>query len=377
MIKLGLSALLQEKTHLIKGRAIGLITNATGVDEELQDNVSLFAADSRFNLTALFGPEHGLWGALQDALPVSFAIDARTKIPVYSLYGENRKPTSEMLEDIDVLIFDIQDVGARFYTFISTMILAMESAAQCGVAFIVLDRPNPINGIVVEGNVLDPKFSSFVGKYQLPVRHGLTVGELACLFKAELNLDLELEVVRMQGWRRDMWYDDTGLHWVLPSPNMPTLTTAALYPGMCFIEGTNISEGRGTTKPFELLGAPWIDAPQFASELNRVKLPGVKFRPAFFTPTFAKYKGELCPGVQAHLLDRNLLKPVETGLRIIQKTKVLYPTDFHWRSSFDRLAGSDQTRLKLSAGMDVTELVNSWETELSAFKEKRLRYLIY
>jgi len=377
MVKLGLSTLLQEKTNIIKGRAIGLITNATGVDEKLRDNVSLFAADSRFNLTALFAPEHGLWGAVQDALLVSFAIDELTKVPIYSLYGENRKPTSEMLEDIDVLIFDIQDVGVRFYTFISTMMLAMESATQCGVAFIVLDRPNPINGIAVEGNVLDPKFSSFVGKHPLPVRHGLTVGELALLFKAELKLDLELEVVRMRGWRRDMWYDDTGLHWILPSPNMPTLTTATLYPGTCFIEGTNISEGRGTTKPFELLGAPWVDSHQFATELNDLKLPGVKFRPASFTPTFSKYNGELCQGIQAHLLDRNLLKPVEVGLRIVQKSRELYPEYFQWRSSFDLLAGSDQIRQKLSEGVDVGEIVDSWETELSTLKEKRLEYLFY
>jgi len=377
MIKLGLSTLLQEKTHLIENRSIGLITNATGVDEGLRDNVSLLAADSRFNLTALFAPEHGLWGAVQDALPVSFAIDERTKVPVYSLYGENRKPTSEMLEDIDILIFDIQDVGSRFYTFISTMMLAMESATQCGVAFIVLDRPNPINGVAVEGNILDPKFASFVGKHPLPVRHGLTVGELALLLSAELKLDLELEVVRIQGFCRDMWYDDTGLHWVLPSPNMPTLTTATLYPGTCFIEGTNISEGRGTTKPFELLGAPWIDAHQFSAELNSLKLPGVKFRPASFTPTFSKYKGELCLGIQTHLLDRNLLKPVEVGLRIIQKAQELYPKHFQWRSSFDLLAGCDQIRKKMSAGIDVGELLNSWEAELSAFMEKRLEYLIY
>ncbi len=377
MIKLGISMLLQDKTYLIKNRSIGLITNATGVDEGLRANASLLAADSRFKLTALFAPEHGLWGAVQDALPVSFAIDEQTKVPVYSLYGETKKPTSEMLEDIDVLIFDIQDVGSRFYTFISTMMLAMESAAQCGVAFIVLDRPNPINGVAVEGKVLDPTFSSFVGKHPLPVRYGLTVGELALLFSAELKLDLELEVVKMLGWRRDMWYDDTGLHWVLPSPNMPTPTTATLYPGTCFIEGTNISEGRGTTKPFELLGAPWIDAYQFAVELNRLKLPGVKFRPASFTPTFSKYKGEFCQGIQTHLLDRNLLKPVEVGLRIIQKAQELYPEDFHWRNSFDLLAGSDQIRKELSAGMDVGELVNSWEAELSAFMERRLEYLIY
>lgn len=378
MIKLGLTTLLQEKAELIKGRSIGLITNATGVDEELRDNVSLLWTDSRFDLKALFAPEHGFWGAVQDALSISSAIDDRTKTPVYSLYGENRKPTSDMLENIDVLTFDIQDVGSRFYTFISTMLLSMESAAQCGVTFIVLDRPNPINGIAVEGNVLAPKFSSFVGKHPLPVRHGLTVGELARLFKAELKLDLELEVVKMQGWRRNMWYDNTGLQWVLPSPNMPTLTTATLYPGTCFIEGTNISEGRGTTKPFELIGAPWISAYQFADELNSLELPGVKFRPAFFTPAFSKYKGELCQGIQVHLLDRDLLQPVETGLRIIQKALELYPEDFQWRRSFfDLLAGNDEVRKKLSGGMDVGELVNSWAPKLSAFKEKRLEYLIY
>jgi len=369
--------LLQEKADLIKNRTIGLITNATGVDEELRDNVSLLAADGRFNLRAFFAPEHGFFGAAEDGLNVSFTVHERTKTPVYSLYGETRKPTSEMLKDIDVLIFDIQDVGARFYTFISTMMLAMESAQQYGVDFIVLDRPNPINGIAVEGNILNTKFSSFVGKHPLPVRHGLTIGELALLFKAELKLDLELQVVKMQGWRRDMWYDDTGLQWLLPSPNMPTLNTATLYPGTCFIEGTNISEGRGTTKPFELLGAPWIDAHQFADELNGLKLPGVKFRPAFFTPMFSKYKGEFCQGVQVHLLNRNVLKPVQVGLEIISMAWKLYPKDFQWRDYFDLLAGSDQTRQKLSAGIDVEKLVNSWEAKLSVFMEKRQRYLIY
>lgn len=377
MIKLGLSVLLQKKVNLIKNRSIGLITNATGVDEELRDNVSLLAADNRFNLRAFFAPEHGFFGAAEDGLSVSSTIDERTKIPVYSLYGETKKPTPEMLADIDVLIFDIQDVGVRFYTFISTMMLAMEAAEQCGIYFIVLDRPNPINGVAVEGNILNTKFSSFVGKHPLPVRHGLTIGELALLFKAELKLDLELAVVKMQGWRRDMWYDDTGLQWVLTSPNMPTLTTAMLYPGTCFIEGTNISEGRGTTKPFELLGAPWIDAHQFADELNGLKLPGVKFRPAFFTPAFSKYKGEFCQGIQVHLLDRNPLKPVQVGLEIISKARELYPKDFQWRSYFDLLAGSDGIRKNLSAGMDVGELVNSWESELSVFMEKRLKYLIY
>lgn len=383
MIRSGLTTLLQEKAKLIKNRSIGLITNPTGVDEELRDNVSLFAADTRFDLAALFAPEHGFWGAAQDVLSISSFVDERTKTPVYSLYGENRKPTPEMLENIDALIFDIQDVGSRFYTFISTMKLAMESAAQHGVIFIVLDRPNPINGVAVEGNILNPKFSSFVGAHPLPVRHGLTIGELALLFKSELKLDLELKVVKMQGWCRDMWYDDTGLHWILPSPNMPTLTTATLYPGTCFIEGTNISEGRGTTKPFELLGAPWMDAHQLADELNSLRLPGIKFRPVSFTPTFSKYRDELCQGIQAHLLDREIFKPVETGLMVIQKAQQLYPENFGWKRSFDLLAGGDEIRRKLSGDQACRRwrghqrVASRWRAELSAFKEKRREYLIY
>jgi len=234
MIKLGLSSLLQEKANLIQNRSIGIITNATGVDEGLRDNVSLLADFSRVNLRALFAPEHGFWGATKDGLPVSFTINERTKTPIYSLYGETTKPTDEMLGGIDALIFDIQDVGARFYTFISTMILAMEAAGECGVDFIVLDRPNPINGIAVEGNILNEKFASFVGKHPLPVRHGLTIGELALLFKDELKLDLNLEVVRMQGWRREMWYDDTGLQWVLPSPTHAHLDDGNVVSGDVF-----------------------------------------------------------------------------------------------------------------------------------------------
>lgn len=380
MIKLGLSVLLQNQTHLIEGRSIGLITNAAGVDEQLRDNVSLFANDSRFRLAALFAPEHGLWATAQDGVHISHTMDGQ--VPIYSLYGDTRKPTAEMLKDIDVLLFDLQGVGVRFYTYVSTLALAMEAAAAQGISFLVLDRPNPINGLAVEGNVLDSRFTSFVGIHPMPIRHGMTVGELARFLKTDLQLDIHLEVVAMQGWRREMWYDDTGLFWVPPSPNMPTLTTAILYPGTCFIEGVNLSEGRGTTKPFELIGAPWIDAYKLADALNSLELAGIYFRPVRFTPVSSKYASELCQGVQAHVLDRNRLKPIEIGLQLIHTTLKLYPDEFQWRRSgtryfFDLLAGTDEIRKHLSAGDDVSELMASWEPAVTEFQEKRAGFLLY
>ena len=381
MIELGLSALLRERFDLIQGKSVGLVTNPTGVDENLQDNISLFLKHPEIHLKAVFAPEHGLWAAVQDAIAVSSIEADGAKIPVYSLYGNTRKPTDNMLAEIDVLIFDIQDVGARFYTFVSTMAMAMESCAHSGVAFIVLDRPNPINGLVVEGGVLDLNFRSFIGYLPIPIRHGMTIGELARFYNMEFAIDSKLDVVKMGGWHRDMWFDDTGLQWIMPSPNMPTLNTAIVYPGTCLFEGTNISEGRGTTRPFEFIGAPWIDAHQLTNRLNKMPLDGVKFRPARFIPTFSKYKGQTCEGVQLHILDRQKFAPVRTALTMIDVIRGMYPDEFEWlgskRKPFDLLTGTDKVRRLLTEDVPIDSIIASWQDELHTFCETRQKYLLY
>ncbi len=381
MVKPGLSVLLEQKLELIEGRSVGLITNATGVNEKLEDNISLFCRNPEIDLRAIFSPEHGLWGAAQDAVRVSSCQYEGARIPVYSLYGAVRKPTREMLEGIDVLMFDIQDIGARFYTYISTMAMAMEACAEHNLRFLVLDRPNPISGAAVEGNILDMEFRSFVGYLPIPVRHGMTAGELARFFNDQFQIGARLGVATMTGWQRNMWYDDTVLQWVMPSPNMPTLDTATVYPGACLFEGTNVSEGRGTTRPFEIIGAPWIDARRLADELNGLSLAGVKFRPAYFIPTFAKHKDKSCGGVQIHVLDRKRFSPVRVGLSMVSAVKRLYPQEFEWRGGdrlfFDLLMGTDKVREQLSNCESVDSIIGSWEDELLKFQESREKYLLY
>ena len=377
MIQIGLTTLLKERQELINGRLIGLITNQTGVDEQLQSNVALFVERSKCRLAALFSPEHGIWGSAQDAISIPSGIDGQRQIPIYSLYGETRKPTEDMLKSIDVLVYDIQDVGVRFYTYISTLLLAMEAAAEHHVDFIVLDRPNPIRGDRLEGNILQPEFKSFVGSHPLPIRHGMTVGELALLFKTELNLELQLEIVPMRGWTRTVWFDQSKLPWIPPSPNMPTLDTAILYPGTCLIEGTNLSEGRGTTKPFEWIGAPWMDGEKLSDTLNRLEMPGVRFRPVHFTPTFSKHANELCHGVGIHVIERDFVQPTEIALQLLSTIRHCYPDDFEFRQSFDRLAGTDRLRLALMAGQSPTEIVQNWQADLDTFANRRRQYLLY
>ena len=391
MTEVGLSVLFREQLALVEGRSVGLITNQTGIDEQFQSNLTMFAKHPEVQLPALFSPEHGIRGSVQNAIQIPSTIYPPFQIPVHSLYGETRQPTPEMLAGTDVLIYDIQDVGSRFYTNISTLLHAMKAAASNNVDFIVLDRPNPIRGDRVEGNLLQPAFQSFVGATKLPIRHGMTVGELARLFKEELVLDIpsrlrqdssQLDVVPMRNWRRAMWYDQTGLPWVPPSPNMPTVETATLYPGTCLIEGTNLSEGRGTTKPFEWIGAPWIDSDRWAETLNNFGLPGTHFRPIHFTPTFSKYAEQLCHGVQVHITDRDELRPVDVALHLIATARRNYPDQFEFlhnggRYFFDLLAGTDELRLRLMEGESPTEIVRSWQTEVSEFKEQRRPYLLY
>jgi uncharacterized protein YbbC (DUF1343 family) len=382
--RLGVENLLENRLDLIEGKNVGLITNPTGVDKELNSIVDLLDNHPDVNLVSLYGPEHGVRGSAQAGDHVEFYIDERTGLPVYSLYGDTRKPTPEMLEGVDVLLFDIQDVGTRFYTYIYTMAYAMEAAAENDIQFVVLDRPNPISGEKVEGPVLNPEYSSFVGKYPIPLRHGMTVGELAKLFNQEFDIGADLTVVEMDNWKRSMYYDDTPLEWVIPSPNMPTLDTALVYPGAAWIEGTNVSEGRGTTRPFELIGAPFIDSAQLTDELNTLELPGVNFRAASFTPVYSKYSWKLSNGIQIHVTDRDAYKPITTGLAIVKTIHDLYPDDFEFRaensngvSFFDLLVGNGWIREKIEQGASIEEITDEWQPGLEQFKETRENYLLY
>ena len=355
----GLDVVKADDFQLLRGLRIGVAANQTAVTSDLMHITDLFHANS-IDIRALFAPEHGIRGEMQDGVGIASCIDQRTGIPIYSLYGDVKAPTADMLQNLDAVVFDIQDIGCRYYTFIWTMALIMQSCAEYGKKMIVLDSPNPITGNHVEGSSISPGFTSFVGMYPVPVRHGLTVGEMALYLNTEHSIGAELTVVPCRGLARDMWFDETGLPWVAPSPNMPTPQTALLYPGTCLIEGTNVSEGRGTSKPFKLIGAPWIDAYELAEYLNAMDLPGVAFRPVWFKPEFSKYNGVSCGGVQVHVLNRNEFMPVQTGLHLVHALHYLYPADFRFRdedasgrSFFDLLAGTDEIRLAISGGESV------------------------
>ncbi len=403
-VRPGVEILLETRIDLIKGKRVGLLTNPTGVDSRLDSVIDRLRNSAGVELVALYGPEHGVRGNAQAGEYVPFYFDDKYGVPVFSLYGQSSKPEPGMLKnideymrsfdttdagkipdgamirDVDVLIFDLQDVGTRVYTYVATMAYAMQAAAESGIDLIVLDRPNPINGELLEGPVLEyPEFSSFVGLYPIPERHGMTVGELARMFSDKfLGRKANLTVVPMEGWRRTMWFDETGLPWVIPSPNMPTLDTATVYPGQVLFEGTNVSEGRGTTRPFELFGAPWIDGHELARNLNELELPGVRFREAWFTPTFSKFAGELCGGAQVHVTDRNLYRPFATALHIIRTVMDTYPDKFEFHADyFDKVAGTAKIRTALETGQSVREIVAAYEAGLSAFAETRRPYLLY
>lgn len=403
-VKPGVEVFLEKHLDLVKGKRLGLITNPTGIDSNFKSIIDLFYKNQEIKLVALYGPEHGVRGNAQAGEYVSFYIDEKYNIPVFSLYGQSMKPDAGMLknideymrsfdttkigkipensmvESLDVLVFDIQDVGTRIYTYIATMAYCMQASAENGIDFIVLDRPNPINGTDLDGPVLEyPEYSSFVGLYPIPVRHGMTVGELAAFFNDKfLKKKVNLTVIPMQGWKRQMWYDDTSLPWVIPSPNMPTLNTATVYPGQVFLEGTNISEGRGTTKPFEIFGAPWIDGYELTKKLNKLNLPGLKFREAWFTPSFSKYRGEQCGGAQIHVIDRRRYRPFESSLSIIKTIMDMYPTRFKLHNEyFDKIMGTSKVRESLEKGADVKEIIKSYHKELNKFYELRKPYLLY
>jgi len=403
-VKPGIEVLLEKRLDLLKGKRVGLITNPSGVDHALVSTAERLKNAPDVQLVALYGPEHGIRGDAQAGSYVPFYVDAKFNLPVFSLYGPSMKPPAGMLkdidefmrsfdtthedkkldasmtEDIDVLLFDIQDVGTRVYTYQATMFYALEAAAESGLEFIVLDRPNPIGGAAMEGPVLEsPAFSSFVGLYAYPLRFGMTLGELARLANEKfLARPAKLTIVPMENWKRDMWFDETGLPWVAPSPNMPTLDTATVYAGQVFIEGTNVSEGRGTTRPFEVFGAPWIDGDELTKRLKALALPGVVFREQWFTPTFSKFKEELCGGCQIHVTDREAYRPLETALHVLATIRGMYPDRFHFHEDyFDKIMGTSKVRETMLRGVPVAEIVRGFKAGLRDFEALRKSYLLY
>ncbi len=382
-VRTGLAVLLAERLDVLQGARVGLVSNPTGVTADVTPNYDALLA-AGVNLVALFGPEHGFASQAEDGLTIASGVHRRTGLPVFSLYGETRQPTAEMLAGVDVLLFDIQDLGVRFYTYIWTMALCLRAVAPLGKRLVVLDRPNPITALRVEGSVLQPGFESFVGLYPVPLRYGLTIGELARLLNTEFNLGADLTVIPLQGWRRDLWFDGTGLPWVAPSPNIPTFDTAVVYPGACLVEGTTMSEGRGTTHPFEQVGAPWLDGETLADRLNALDLPGVRFRPVSFTPSFSKYAGEVCHGVHFHVLDRAAFEPLPTALHLITQARALHPDDFGWaryfpegNAPFERLVGNGRVGAQIEAGTPVEEIVGEWEEGLRQWRIVKQSYHLY
>ena len=389
----GINQLLAQPEQYLKGKTVGLIVNQTSLAKDNQHSIAHFKSHPYFILNSIFAPEHGLYGIAQDMIEIENEIDPISQLNVSSLYGiteETLEPNPDALVEVDNLIFDIQDVGARYYTFIYTMAKCMDICKKSNTRMIICDRPNPINGISLEGNLVKEEFRSFVGQYPLPNRHGMTVGELALFFNHEIDIGCELKVVPMSDWNREQWYDETGLQWVPPSPNMPTLDTAVVYPGMCLIEGTQLSEGRGTTRPFENFGAPYIDPHKLLQRIKKDigKLPGVIFRPQFFQPMFQKHRGEVCGGLQIHVTDRSQFKPFLTSLALLRAIAELYPHDLKWRTEpyefvSDRLAIDllyGNTLLRETIFKDtfsLEEIENGWQEELNSFKEVRNNYLIY
>jgi uncharacterized protein YbbC (DUF1343 family) len=387
-VVLGLEKLLRERSEILLGERVGLICNQSSVDHAFRHAADLLHEHEGINLTALFGPQHGIRGDVQDNMvETKHAVDKATGLPIYSLYSETREPTAEMLENVDVMVFDMQDVGCRIYTFIYTMANCMRTAKRYGKRVVVCDRPNPITGGHVAGNVLEAEFASFVGQFPIPTRHGMTVGELALLFNQEFGIGCELEIIAMEGWTRDAWMDETDAPWVMPSPNMPTLETAIVFPGTVHLEGTQMSEGRGTTRPFELIGAPYIDSASYARSLNDLNLPGVYFRGCGFQPTFQKHSGIPCGGAQIHVLDRQEFEPVMTGVATVLLAYQHYTENFRWKeppyeyvfdkNPFDVIAGTDSLRASIERLDKLETIVASWQQELAEFKKLRSRYLLY
>jgi uncharacterized protein YbbC (DUF1343 family) len=384
----GIDRLLGGERALIAGRKVGLVCNPASIDGQFKHSADKLLGDPDVTLVGLFGPQHGFRSDVQDnMIETPHARDARRNVPIFSLYSDTREPDARMLDGLDALIIDLQDVGTRVYTYVYTMANCMRAASRRGLPVIVCDRPNPVGGEAVEGARLQERWTSFVGQFPIPLRHGMTIGELARLFNEDYGLGARLEVVPLDGWRRSMYHDETGLPWVIPSPNLPTLDAATVYPGAVLFEGTTLSEGRGTTRPFEIVGAPWIDGEQLASAMNARGLPGVHFRPVFFEPTFHKHARQSCGGCQVHVLDRRAFKPVRTAVELLDEFRRQNPARFGWKEPpyeyehekqpIDVLFGSDRLRTTLDSSGDIAAFVASWKADEEDFQRQRERFLLY
>ncbi len=377
MVKTGLDVLLHKKLSRLRGKRVGLVTHPAAVMPDLTPSVDALLK-AKVNLTALYGPEHGISGAAAEGAKIGNVTDSRTGLPVFSLYGERREPDEEMLRDVDVLLFDMQDVGVRFYTYISTLFHVLKGAAKNQKEVIVLDRPNPITGTRVEGRLIDAGFESFIGIIPIPIRHGMTLGELAHSMNTIYEIGAKLDVITMQGWKRAMWFDDTGLPWVTTSPAIPHFTTTIMYPGVCLLEGINVSVGRGTALPFEICGAPWMDRNELAEKMNGLKIRGVRFRPINFQPSGNKYANETCGGVQVHVTDREAATPLIVGLELVKTIRALYPNQFQWNvRHFDILSGSSHARESIEANESAAAIYKTWQTAAAKFKRERKKFLLY
>ena len=386
MVRVGSEVLFDSRR--LAGARVGVASNPASIDGRYRHIVDRLATAEGVTLAAIFGPQHGFRSDVQDNMIESpHAQDALRRVPIYSLYSETREPSAEMLKGLDVLVIDLQDIGARIYTYIYTLANCLRACGRHGVPVIVCDRPNPIGGEDVEGARLRPGFESFVGQFPIPMRHGMTIGEIARFFNAEFNLGAQLEVVKMEGWTRATYWDDTGLPWIMTSPNIPTFDSTIPYPGTVLFEGTMLSEGRGTTRPFELVGAPWVDGDRFAATMNALGLPGVYFRPAVFEPTFQKHARQACGGCQIHVLDRQVFRPVLTGVGLIDGFRRADPSRFAWRQPpyeyehekqpFDILSGSDVLRVQIEAGTPLAEVAEGWREDETMFDKQRQTYLLY
>ncbi len=380
---------IEEYVYLFKNKSIGIITNHTAHNSQNKHILDVFLELKNVNIKVMFSPEHGIRGRIERGIAVKSGQDEKYEIPIFSLYGKTHKPTSDMLKDVDILVFDIQDVGTRFYSYIYTMSLSMEAAGEQGIPFVILDRPNPINGVTVEGNILEKEFTSFIGLYPLPVRHGMTVGELAMMINNEgwlaNQVKTELIIIPMQNWRRKLWYDQTGLTFIKTSPNLPNLETAIVYPGICLLEGTNVSEGRGTNSPFLIFGAPWIDGREFVKELNALDLAGVTFRDTNFIPISVsgvartpKYVNKQCSGIQVRVSNRDQYQAYLTGIHIVNLlSQMCSDSLIWWEEHFNRLCGSAKILQTIVNQSDIDSLVSSWQDGLTQFLNIREKYLIY
>lgn len=379
VVRPGIEVFLSDVPAKLRGKRVGLITNHTGIDRAGTSDIDLIAAHKDLKLVALLAPEHGIRGTAEAGVKISDETDARTGVPIYSLYtSEDRGPTPAMLKDVDVLVYDLQEVGGRTWTYVSTMALAMQAAAKKQIPFVVLDRPNPIGGETVEGALLDAKFKSFVGMYPIPARHGMTVGELATLFNKQYGIGVDLIVARTANWRRSQWQDETGLPWVNPSPNLRSLAAVTSYPGSVYFEGTNLTEGRGTDRPFEQIGAPWLKAGDVVRVMNEKRLPGIRFEAVTLTvdPTAAKFKGQTIAGIRFAITDRRAYRPVRTMLILIDEIRRRHLAEFAWSKTIDRLTGSDRVRLAIEGGR-LPALLDDWDREAAEFSRARVPYLLY